>query len=147
VIKVLVAASVAWPAFLAAGAIAQARQPGSWLAIAAYTAGAGVCHQRDDRSFHTSHTKWPVCARCSGLYLTAPIGALAAFLVKGGLRRRRDLTMLAVASAATAITFAVEHLGLISVSSVSRFVAALPLGAALAWVIVRAARGPETAIE
>lgn len=32
-------------------------------------AGAKICHQREDRSFHAGIRKWPVCARCSGIYL------------------------------------------------------------------------------
>ena len=122
-------------------------RPGLWPAAVVYTAAGLVCHQRDDRSFHTHGVKWPVCARCSGLYLAAPLGAFAALLGPGRLRRARDLKMLAFAAAPTAITFVLEHGGVAGVSSAARFVAALPLGAAVAWVVVRAARGPETAIE
>lgn len=147
VIKVLVAAAVAWPLALAAAAAARMEHTGSVPAAVVYTAAGLVCHQRADRSFHTHHVKWPVCARCSGLYLAAPLGAFAALLARGRLRRPRDLKALAVAAAPTAITFVLEHGGLASVSSASRFLAALPLGAAVAWVVVRAARGPETAIE
>jgi uncharacterized membrane protein len=131
---------------LAAGAAAEIARPGSWPAVAVYLAGGAVCHQDADRSFHTGGAKWPVCARCSGLYLAAPAGALVALAAGGRLRRRRDLLTLAAAASATAVTFAVEHGGMIGVSSTVRFAAALPLGAALAWIIVRAARGPETGI-
>jgi uncharacterized membrane protein len=146
VVKALVAASVAWPLFLAGGTLAQIERPGSWPAVVTYIAGGAVCHQRDERSFHSHGTKWPVCARCSGLYLTAPVGAIAALLAGGRLRQRRDLTVLAVAASATAFTFLAEHSGAVAVSSPVRFVAALPLGAAAAWVVTRAVRGPETGI-
>jgi uncharacterized membrane protein len=106
-----------------------------------------VCHQRENRSFHVDGVKWPVCARCSGLYLAAPLGALIALAGGRGLRRSRDLKALAVAALPTAATFVLEHGGLVSITSAERFIAALPLGAAVAWVVVRAARGPEEAIE
>jgi uncharacterized membrane protein len=146
VIKGLVAASIVWPLLLASGAVALAWRPGSWPAAAVYAVAGTVCHQRDDRSFHTHGVKWPVCARCSGLYLSAPVGALAAAALAGSLRRRRDLGILAIAAAGTAVSFAVEHGGIAPLSSTVRFAAALPLGAALAWVIVRAARGPGSSI-
>ena len=48
---------------------------------------------------------------------------------------------------ALAATFVLEHGGIASITSTQRFIAALPLGAAVAWVVVRAARGPHAAIE
>lgn len=29
------------------------------------------CHGRDDRSFHFRNHKFPICARCTGIYLSA----------------------------------------------------------------------------
>lgn len=145
--KTLVAAAVVWPLVLAGAAAARMERAESGPAAVVYAAAGVVCHQRDDRSFHTHNVKWPVCARCGGLYLAAPLGAFAALLGRGRLRRAQDLKALAVAAAPTAIAFVLEHGGVASVSSTARFVAALPLGAAVAWVVVRAARGPETAIE
>jgi hypothetical protein len=136
-----------WPALLAAGAGARLHSERSWLGAAVYMSAGLICHQRVERSFHTHGVKWPVCARCSGLYLAAPLGALGAALGGGGLRRRRDLTVLALAAFPTAATFVLEHGGLASITSPQRFIAALPLGAAVAWVVVRAARGAEAAIE
>ena len=146
-IRGLVAASILWSALLAAGAGTRIYNEHSSVAAAIYLAAGLVCHQRDDRSFHTHGVKWPVCARCSGLYLAAPLGALAALAGGYGLRRRRDLTVLAFAALPTVATFVIEHGGLASITSTVRFIAALPLGAAVAWVVVRAARGPEAAIE
>lgn len=144
--RVLVAAAFAWPLLLGAGTVSVMREPGSAFGALVYLAAGAVCHQRDDRSFHTHDTKWPVCARCSGLYLAAPIGALAAIATRRRFQRKFDLGMLALAAAPTAITFAAEHAGVMLVSSQVRFLAALPLGAAIAWVIVRVAHGPESRI-
>jgi uncharacterized membrane protein len=146
-IKVLVAASILWPGLLAAGAGARIHDETSLLGAAVYLSAGMVCHQRGDRSFHTHGVKWPVCARCSGLYLAAAVGALAALAGGRGLRRPRDLKVLGFAALPTAATFVLEHGGLASITSDHRFMAALPLGAAVAWVVVRAARGPEAAIE
>jgi len=147
VIKVLVAASLLWPALLAAGAGARIHNEHSWLGSGVYMAAGLICHQRDNRSFHTHGMQWPVCARCSGLYLAAPLGALAALAGGRGLRRSRDLKALALAALPTATTFVLEYGGFVSITSTQRFLAALPLGAAVAWVVLRAARGPNAAIE
>jgi uncharacterized membrane protein len=86
--------------------------------------------------------KWPVCGRCSGLYLAAPIGALVAGVA---IRRRttapRQMAWLALAAVPTAITLAVEWLNLAPVSNLARALAALPLGAMIAFVLVRTAAG------
>jgi uncharacterized membrane protein len=120
--------------------LTQGKTP-AWTAVV-YAAGSRVCHQRSDRSFHTDGVKWPVCGRCSGLYLSAPLGALAAVVA---LRRRtvvpRQLMWLAIAAVPTAATLAIEWLGLAPVNNVARAVVALPLGAMIAFVLVRTAAG------
>ena len=146
-IKGLVAASILWPVLLAVGATARIQSEHSGMAAGVYLAAGLVCHQRDARSFHTHGVKWPVCARCSGLYLAAPLGALAAVAGGGSLRRRRDLKILALAAVPTVVTFVLEHGGLAPMTSAMRFFAALPLGASVAWLVVRAMRGPDAAIE
>jgi uncharacterized membrane protein len=147
VTKALAAAAILWPVLLVAGTASRiaARQP--WLTATVYAAAGTVCHQRPDRSFHTHGARWPVCARCSGLYLAAPVGAIVAAASRRRLRRARDLRVLAIAALPTVVSFVLEHAGLTAVTSAVRFVAALPLGAALAWVVVSAATGPERSIE
>lgn len=152
--RALVAAALAWPLLLGAGTVAAMREPASAFGTLVYLAAGAVCHQRDDRSFHTHKTKWPVCARCSGLYLAAPVGAVAALTSRrrrhkttpGRLPESFDLSMLAALAVPTAFTFVAEHGGLMLVSSSVRFLTALPLGAAIAWVIVRVANGPDSRI-
>jgi uncharacterized membrane protein len=125
---------------LAAGTYARARDEAPALSAAVYLAGSRICHQQPGRTFHTHGTPWPVCGRCAGLYLGAPFGALAAWRPR---RRRTDarpsLGWLIAAGLPTAVTFAVEHGGLVPGTTALRFVAALPLGAAVSWVIVRVA--------
>lgn len=45
------------------------------LSSTVYAAGALVCHQRPERSFHAAGAQFPVCARCTGIYLGACAGA------------------------------------------------------------------------
>ena len=147
VTKALAAGAILWPLLLVAGAASRIADGPPWLAATVYAAAGTVCHQLPDRSFHTHDAKWPVCARCSGLYMTAPVGAIAAVASRRRLRRSRDLRVLAIAALPTAVSFILEHAGLVAVTSAVRFAAALPLGAALAWVVVCAAAGPERTIE
>jgi uncharacterized membrane protein len=159
VVKILVAASIAWPLVMAAGVWDRATTGGSVGTDVLYAAASRVCHQRPERSFHTAGVKWPVCGRCSGLYLAAPLGALAA--VSLGRRHRRLVTkraggwriqnvnavLVAMASLPTAVTIVTEWTGLLPVSTLARALAALPLGAAIAFVIVRVVAKPPQAIE
>ena len=114
----LIVAAFAWPVVLAGATweLVDGRAP-IWSGVV-YAAASKVCHQRPERSFHTAGVKWPVCGRCSGLYLAAPIGALVAGVA---IRRRaavpRQLTWLALAAVPTAITLAVEWLDLAPVSN------------------------------
>ena len=115
------------------------------LTIAVYAAARQVCHQRPERSFHAGGAKLPVCARCSGLYLSGTAGALMAWLgAPRVLRRRRAL--LAAAALPTALTLAIEWAGLANPGNLGRASAALPLGAAAGWLCVRLLRAesPQT---
>lgn len=106
-------------------------------AVAAYAAGARVCHQRPDRSFRVSGRQMPVCARCAGLYTAAPFGILLAVAARRAARAwsaGRWRAVLAVAAAPTLLTLAAEWSG-IGTDAPARFAAALPLGAAVAFLL------------
>jgi len=139
--RFLVACAVAWPILLTAATAARIQHAAPWASTFTYLVAGQVCHQRPHRSFHTAGVQWPVCGRCSGLYLAAPAGAIAAFLVGRRRTSRPSIAWLAVAAAPTAITFVVEKAGIAAVGNGMRFAAALPLGLALAWVLVRTASG------
>lgn len=139
--RLLVAVAIAWPVVLAAGVRAGMAGDPSWFTTVVYLSAGRVCHQRPERSFETGGVQWPVCGRCAGLYLAAPIGALAA-LVRRRVTRL-PLTWLGVAAAPTAVTFALEFAALADVSSLVRLLAALPLGAAVAFAIVAVTRRPQ----
>jgi uncharacterized membrane protein len=119
------------------------------LAIAAaftYRLGGVVCHQDPARSFTFAGIPIPVCARCTGLYAGAVLGALAA-LPWASRRRRSTLSfgqvrlVLVACAIPTALLWLAEWLGGARVGNLTRWVGALPLGAAVAWVIGLAIAG------
>jgi uncharacterized membrane protein len=139
-VRLLVAAAILWPVFLGSAVHARTQRSFPALAAAAYFSGSRVCHQQSARSFSSGGAQWPVCARCSGLYLGAPFGAMAAVLAfRRPTSRVRLLRWLGVAAVPTALAFGLEWFGAVHVSNLSRFLAAVPLGALVALVIVRTA--------
>jgi uncharacterized membrane protein len=135
VAKTLVIASIAWPLLLGGAVAARAHQSSSsWITVV-YAACSRVCHQRPLRSFHTDGVQWPVCARCSGLYLAAGAGTVTALF----RRRTRAVSgrwLVALAAVPTLLTLGLEWTALASITNAWRFAAALPLGAAIGWVLV-----------
>jgi uncharacterized membrane protein len=146
--KWLIVAAVAWP--IVAGAAVWQRVAGrdsAWTA-GLYLAASRVCHQRPDRSFQTAGVQWPVCSRCAGLYLGAPVGALLAIVPGLAHRWRRSESRWWIAAAAmpTAVTLALEWMADVHVTNAARAAAALPLGVAVAAAIVRVAAQPAKTI-
>jgi uncharacterized membrane protein len=139
--KALVFAAFAWPLLLAFALWERINYPAALPGISLYLAASGVCHQIAERSFHTAGVSWPVCGRCAGLYAAAPFGA---WLALGPRRRAHQwsaLALLALAAVPTALTVVAEWLRPPSMTNATRFIAALPLGAAIAFVIVAAGAG------
>jgi len=145
----LVAAAILWPALLSAATLERIRGEAPAFTTTIYLIASRVCHQRPERSFQSRTVTWPVCARCTGLYFSAPIGALVALL---GMRRRaipsprRITQVLALTALPTLATLAIEWSGALAVTSVWRALAALPLGAAAAWAVTAVASGPSEPI-
>ena len=124
------------------------------LGIAAFVrvAGARVCHQRPERTFHLSGRPMPVCGRCAGLYLSGALGLLAVVIggrsrpaVQGGPmpswypdRLDPRAVRLAIAAIPTAATWLSEVAGLWNPGTPLRALAALPLGMTAGWLMGRA---------
>jgi uncharacterized membrane protein len=109
-----------------------------------FSIGSLICHQRPERSFFWAGHQLPVCARCTGLYLSALAGLLGWVAIKSASRwRHRPIdpraarTILMAAAVPTAISLASGALGVWDGSNITRALIALPLGAA-AGVIVAA---------
>ena len=138
--RALAAATVGWLLLLGLAMAPPVRASVPGASALVYLAAGRVCHQNPARSFHTGETPWTVCARCAGLYLAAPFGAVLALRRRGGLTRRQAMSVLSAFGAPTAITFAAEHLAGLPMTNGARFVAAWPLGAATAWIIIATVR-------
>jgi len=131
-----VGASIAWLALLALTASAPDAVP-SFLSSSVFRLSSYLCHQEPDRTFHW-HAAWFVCARCLGLYAAAPAGALLALANRPRtLEHGGNLMLLAIAGAPTAVSWLGEHALGWPMTNAVRFAAALPLGAAVAWVVAR----------
>lgn len=134
----LVVASCVW---LAAILIAPLDGVPALLAAGAYAAGSFVCHQRPERAFHLAGAPMPVCARCFGLYASAAAGGLIALAMSPPAPSPRAARRwIAVAALPTVLTLLIEVAGLAHPASALRALAAVPLGAAAAWVVVRTLR-------
>ncbi len=88
----------------------------SRVAAAFYLVGGAVCHQRPERSFHWRGVQLPVCGRCTGLYVAAAAGSLAAWVPRRLRRRRGEASdvrrsLLLVAGVPSLVSWIAEALG------------------------------------
>ena len=110
-----------------------------------FAIGSVICHQRPDRSFFWGIHQFPVCARCTGLYLSAAIGVATWAVIKvterGCASRAVDprsaRTMFIAAAMPTLISVATGTIGVWDGSNITRAMLAVPLGIT-AGVIVAA---------
>jgi uncharacterized membrane protein len=130
--------------FAAPMALSSGNRVVSAAALAMYSAGAEVCHQRPERSFHAGGVQLPVCARCTGLYVAAAAGGPLALLLAGGMSGSRARTMATLAALPTLVTWSAEMAGVAHPSNMVRAVAALPLGFVAAWLVVSTLTHHET---
>src|SRR5262245_38661744 len=153
--RIVAALSVAWLALLAAATLVgayplMAPRPSSVMAGAVYAAGALLCHQLPERSFHLGGVQWPVCARCMGISAGAAIGALVAALAPLGALERaavaRARLVLLAAALPSIVTLVYEWTTDITPANGIRAAAGVPLGALVAWVVT-AASAPRNAVE
>ena len=132
----LVAASIAWPLTLGAALWQRMHHQSPVWASAVYLASSTICHRIPARSFHTAGVQWPVCGRCSGLYLAAPFGALLALVTR---RRtsdgRANAKLIGVAAGPAIASMALEHLGVYDIGNVGRALTAVPIGIAVMLVL------------
>ena len=130
--RLFLGASIAWLALLTATVLAA--QPA--LTGVVHRFASFLCHQEEARTFTVVSAPWAVCARCLGLYAAAPAGALMALTVRWQPPAASgNVLLLCIAGAPTAATWLLEHVLGWPLTNVIRFAAALPLGAAVAWVI------------
>ena len=101
-----------------------------------FTAGGLICHQRPERSFFLDGHQFPVCARCTGLYLSGALG-IAGWLAFKIARQWTSLPfdpalakrMMLISVLPTAVSLATGLLGIWDGSNVTRALLAIPFGA------------------
>ena len=115
---------------------------GAYLSASAYGFGALVCHQRPERSFHLAGAQLPVCARCTGLYVSAAIGILFVWARRPSpaVPFERWRARLLWAALPTAATLAFEGWRPSGGSGALRALSAAPLGAAAGALLAEAVR-------
>jgi len=146
---ILTLAIVAWAGWLPLSAlVAGAGTGGAFttpVLAATYHVGSLICHQLPERSWHIGGVQVPVCARCLGLYAGAAFGALlglawwrrtGAGRSRAEERLRRVRWLLIGAGLPTGLLWLIEHLGNAPVDNVVRFAGAMPLGGAVAAIVV-----------
>ena len=100
-----------------------------------FLVGSVVCHQIPERSFYWAGQQLPVCARCTGLYVSGMVGLIVWIAIKTARRwhpvtidPRVALRVLAIAAFPTALSLSSGLLGLWDGSNVTRALLAIPLG-------------------
>ena len=144
-----VGAAIVWAVALPLAPLAVSRPhaASAWYAFAfvAYAVGGLICHQRPERSLHLWAAQFPVCARCTGIYVGAAIAAAAtawrrtkalrhdsAYLTQGFSPAKIALLISIMPTMATlAYEWSTGH----TPSNWIRAAAGIPPGAALAWII------------
>lgn len=132
----LTAAAFLWALILVSAPTALRSPLFATPAAGMYAASARICHQRVERSFHHAGIQLPVCARCTGIYLSAAAGALGVWLFARPRRAVSARVALLIAALPTAVTWMLEHVGGVPFSNLTRAVAAIPLGAVAGWLFV-----------
>ena len=134
-------ASVVWLALLIVTPLAP-----SSLATLMYTAGAVVCHQIPERSFHLAGFQIPVCARCLGIYAgaaaAASIHVLAGVVADSShwrvLSPHAARVVFVLSAVPTLISLRLEWGGVWHGTNIDRAIAGIALGAGGALVVMSA---------
>jgi uncharacterized membrane protein len=111
-----------------------------------YAAGGLICHQRPERSFFLDGHQFPVCARCTGLYLSGAVGIIGWLALKIARRwtslpfdPRLAKRMVLISAIPTAVSFMTGVLGMWDGSNLTRAILAIPLGASAGAVVAAVA--------
>lgn len=116
------------------------------LLALAHDAGRIVCHQLPERSFFVDGRQLPVCARCTGLYLSGVAGMLVWVAWRWARGRRgiavpprAALLVVAGATVPTLISYVTGVAGVWDGSNATRALLAVPLGLAAGAVVAAVA--------
>ena len=111
-----------------------------------FAAGSLICHQKPERSFFLEGHQFPVCARCTGLHLSAAAGILGWVALKIASRwrprfidPRLAVRVIVIAAIPTVVSFATGVIGLWDGSNMTRALLAVPLGAGAGAIVAAVA--------
>ena len=147
--KAFRAASVTWAAALPLVPLAASRPWAESLGIGyafaflMYSIGSVICHQRPERSFHLFGAPFPVCARCTGIYVGAALASMVSMLLWGTPLRASPTrtafpttrTVLLASALPTLATLVYEWTTGQTPDNWVRASSGLPLGATVAWIV------------
>lgn len=135
---VLALLATAWAAGIGAAPLVRGAVDGNGaaqMAALTYAAGALVCHQRPDRSFHVAGVQLPVCARCAALYWSGAAGLIGWLLIRSRVGRHTTRTRfrrwLIILGVPAAVTYLAAIAGVWDPSNVIRAMSSAPLGVGL----------------
>ena len=116
------------------------------IVAAVFAVGGLICHQRPERSFFIDGSQLPVCARCTGLYLSSALGFAGWLGIKIAmgwrpllLDPRRVVRVLVLTAIPTALSLASGALHLWDGSNLTRAIIAIPLGASAGAIVAAVA--------
>ena len=107
-----------------------------------FAIGRVICHQQPERSFFLEGNQFPVCARCTGLYVSAAAG-LAGWVAAKAASRWRPLSfdprlairLIVIGGIPTAVSLATGLVGVWEGSNAIRALLAVPLGASAGAIV------------
>jgi uncharacterized membrane protein len=107
-----------------------------------YMIGGAICHQRPDRSLFWDGHQLPVCARCTGLYVSGAVGLMAWAGLKAArawrpitINPRLALRAIVIAAVPTAVSVASGAAGVWDGANITRALFAVPLGACAGAIV------------
>lgn len=106
-----------------------------------YALGSVVCHQIAERSFHWGATQFPVCARCTGLYVGGLVGLIAVAAIRRPLHSSRVRRAIVITAVPTVVTVTTMLLGWWDPGNIWRFSFAVPLGLTVGLAVGAAVTG------
>ncbi len=106
-----------------------------------YAVGSVVCHQIPERSFYWGAAQFPVCARCTGLYVGGLVGLLAIAVLRRPFSSAAARRVLVITAVPTVVTVGTAMLGWWDPANIWRFSFAAPLGLSVGVVVGAAVSG------
>ena len=111
-----------------------------------FAIGSLICHQRPERSFFWGAHQFPVCARCTGLYVSAALGMAGLVVIKltnhwrpRAIDPRTARIILILAAMPTLISVASGTLGVWDGTNITRALLAIPLGVTAGAIVAAVA--------